>query len=256
MAEEVTTEVAEQVDDQVIDNHVEEVVDETVEEPINEEVAEETTDEDNTEDTFNPDDMFGEDNSDLYKVGDYDLSKYKDSLGFEDPAKLQEIESVAKKYKEHGFTQEQVEFMLEERVDEASTEEESEELTAKDIRENLNKSLSTEEKRNYRAINSFVNDMFVGSELEGATKAIMGNPSLVKLMNIAYRKSLGGNGNLNPSVPRKPEKQIASMSIDQAYNILDKAMSDGKDMKQVVKEIKGKVTDQKGLQELLKVIGL
>lgn len=250
--------------------NTEEVTDEVLEvlEEVSETtVEEETQDVDNTntdvnktqeevqEETFDPETMF-EENEELYIVGDYDFSKYKDTIDFENPKAVEELETAAKKYKENGFTQEQIEFMLEERIQEADEKENDDVPTLENIKEKLNKTLSVEEKRNYKSINSFVNDTFKGTELEGYTKGIMGNPMLVKMMNIAYKGSLRKTGSINQSVPRKTEKAIHSMSTEEAYNIIDDAMSTGKDVKKVIKEIKGRVTDQKGLQEILNVIGI
>jgi len=217
---------------------------------------ENTTEEEIAIDEFRPDDMFTDDET-LYGVGDYNLSKYKEVLDFDNPEVIGVLEAEANRYKEKGFTQEQIEFILDERVEEMANEAEDNKVPSpEEIRQNLSNKLTSEEKRNYRAVHSFVSDMYTGTELEKGIDNIMGNPILVKMMNVMYKKSLSQTGNMNQSIPKRPEKQIRSMSIDEAYDTIDRAMSDGRDIKKVVKEIKNRVADKQGLQELLKIIGL
>lgn len=94
----------EEVQDETVDNDIE--TDEHDTEETQEEQAEEQQEEE-----FNPDELDLE-TDDMYKVNDYDLSKYKDRIDLSNDTVRQNLENVSRELKEQGFTQSQVEFLL------------------------------------------------------------------------------------------------------------------------------------------------
>lgn len=198
---------------------------------------------DNLEDLFDND----EDN---YNISGYNLSKYKDVLSFDNPEDMREFNDYIDKFSQLGFTQEQIEFLID---DEINDSEEPKELTKKDIKEKLN-SLSVEEKRNYRAINSFVNNALIGTELQGKERQIMSNPALVKLMNIVYKQSLSKTTNFK-STQKRNEKPIKTLTLDEAYDrLLESTKDNSIDKNKLITELRSRVADTKGLEDLLSII--
>lgn len=228
---------------------IEEIVDvpEVIEEDV--EVVEE-------DDEFNPDDFeFGDD--ELYSVGGYDLSKYKETFDLTDEKALTAVTNYVEGLLDKGFTQEQVEYLLDREIADVDEEDDkpSKPKTAKEIKENLNKSLTAEEKRNYNGINRFVADMLTGTELEEFRNEIVTNPNLVKLMNIAYKKSLGEN-KLKMPVTRKPERQIKSIGFDDAVAQVKQSIVKKGDTKGLVKQLSGTVADKEQFEQMMRAMGL
>ena len=71
-----------------------------------------------------------------YNLGGYDFSKFKGRI---DESSLPYIEEYAKRYQEQGFTQAQIEFLMEENLSETPKDRDS-------IMKELNTSLTIEEK--------------------------------------------------------------------------------------------------------------
>lgn len=234
---EVTETETEVNDTEIDDTEVNEIVEET---------------ETETDEEFDPDKMFDDDNE-QYQVAGYDLSKYKDVLNFENEAVMLEFTEYAQKYADAGFTQEQIELLLDERLVN-DVEDKPKKLSNKEIQDRLNKGLSREEKRNYKAINSFVVGALHGTELEDKSRDIMKNPALVKLMNIVYKKSLGTTTNIKATQKPK-ETTIKTMSLDEAYDkLLESTKDSSVDKTKLISELKSRVADKKGLDKLLSII--
>ena len=228
------------IEEEVIDNGPEES---NIEEDIEEEDGE-----------FDPEKAFEEDEG-VYVIGGYDLSKYKETLGLENPENLELITKYAEGLESKGFTQDQIEYLIErEMVDEPK--EEPKKPNAKEIKENLNKSLTVEEKRNYKYVNSYVNSIVEGTELSKYKNEIMQNPNLVKIMHLAYKGSLGTKTGLKAASSRTVEKQIKSVSMDDAYSQIMDTLGKGGDVKSLSKDLKGKVNDKDSFNQLMRSIGL
>lgn len=211
------------------------------------------------DENFNPDTLFGEEDGEeevSYQFGDYDLSKYKDVLDFTDKEMVEEFNQYAQKYADKGFTQEQVEFILDEKIAELNEKEPKKEkkLTQKEVKERLQKSLTKEEIRNYTATTNFVRNILSGTEFEDKLNDIVQNPTLVKLFHNVYKKSIGSTTNLG-SVAKKQEKQIKTMSLDEAYDrLLETTRNKEIDRDGLVKELRARVSDREGLENLLSII--
>lgn len=239
-----------------MEDNIQEVIEqtpETVEENIGDtqEVDTEVAVED---EEFNPEDMFEDDNS-TYQFGQYDLSKYKDVFDFDNEEFVSEFNRYAKEYASKGFTQEQIEYLLDSRIAEAEQDPKQKQTSSKEIKERLNKGLSNEEKRNYKAINSFVVNALAGTELEGQEKAIVSNPALVKLMNVLYKKSLGSTTNIK-GTQRSVEKQIRSISLEDAQQELLTTIAKKGDKEKVAKELYSRVSDRESFKALLNATGI
>lgn len=240
----------------VVDNVDTDVVEnvETDEIVLDDDTAVETaTEEDDLE--FNPDELEFEDDE-LYNIGGYNLSKYKENFDLEDEKTLTTVTNYVEGLLDKGFTQEQVEFLLDREIADTDEEEKpNKPKTAKEIKENLNKSLTAEEKRNYNNVNRFVADMLTGTELEEFRTEIVTNPNLIKLMNIAYKKSLGET-KLRTPVTKRSEKQIRSVSFDDAMSQVKQSMTKKGDTKSLVKQLSGSVADKEQFVQMMKVMGL
>lgn len=210
------------------------------------------------DDIFNPDTLFSEEDGEeelSYQFGDYDLSKYKDVLDFSDSEMVEEFNQYAQKYAEKGFNQEQIEFILDEKIAELNERENRKEKksTQKEIKERLQNSLTKEEIRNYRATTNFVKGIVDGTEFEDKLNEIIQNPTLVKLFHNAYKKSMGSTTNIG-SVSKKKEKQIRSMSYEEASDKLMEAIGKGIADEKFVRELRNSTSDTESLDELLKAL--
>lgn len=211
------------------------------------------------EDEFDPDNLFDEEDGKEqinYQFGSYDLSKYADDLNFEDEEFITELQDFTNRYEQAGFTQEQMEFILDDRLKEAREDDEakSKKPTNKEIKERLVKSLTKEEIRNYKPTAQFVNNLVKGTEFEGKAKDILQNPALVKLFHMAYKQSLGKTGNLK-SINKRQESQLKTLSLDEASDRLIDAINEGKADDNLIKQLKNSVKEKDAFNELLEALG-
>lgn len=249
MAEEITeiieetTETNEQIDDTVVDNELEEVPEENSEEHQEEEQQEENQE-------FNPDELDLE-TDDLYKIGGFDLTKYKDRIDLTNETIRNNFENLAEKLSGKGFNQEQIEFLLDEEFGNLTKEEER---TKKDIEKELSEILTVQEKKNYKAIGGYVKDLIKDDpKMQSAYKEIMGNPYIVKLLNKAYTHSLSGK-NVNSFKEQKETLPTASLTLEQAQDKLLEALTYGKADKEFIKNLRAETQDKAGLDIILKAI--
>ncbi|MGL5714327.1 MAG: hypothetical protein ACRCX2_15000 [Paraclostridium sp.] len=238
----------------VIQETIEEVVDTPEEVVIEEEVIEDKQDDN---DEFDPESF---DDDDLYSINGMDFSDLKDDLGLEGDGRVELLSTYVTPFIEQGFTEEQIKFIIKRDLefDDGSEEKTPKKKTAKDIQNELKSTLTTEEKRNYKAINRFAGDLLSGTELQDFKKEIMETPQLVKLFNIMYTKSLGKTANINSSVPKVAEKQIKSVTFDDAYNQITESIRRGNktETKKLVDDLSKKVTDRENFSAIIKALGL
>lgn len=247
------------VDDAVVDNEVLDTNNEEVDSDLNNDMGEMETNDEVNEEEFNPDDLFDEEDGKEqinYQFGAYDLSKYADTLDFENEELTSELREYADRYEQAGFTQEQIELILDDRI---KDEMELEALRAKkptkeEIKQRLVKSLTKEEIRNYRPTSHYVNDLVKGTEFEGKANEILQNPSLIKLFHIAYKKSLGRTTNIG-SIKKAQDKRLKSLSYEEASDKLMDAMANGKATPSFIKQLQSNVKDTEAFDELLNALG-
>lgn len=204
-----------------------------------------------TEDEFDPDKMFDEEELVSYNFGIYNLEKFKDVLDFENQELHDEFNSYVLDLEAKGFTQEQVEFMLEREIAKPEPEKNKE-----DVKEVLKKSLTIEEKRNYSNINNFVTDMIAGTEFEESKNDIMQNPALVKLFNQIYKKSLSKTGSLNNLATKSKEKQIKSLDYETAMSKVKDSLAKKGDTRGLVSSLINSVSDKEKFIAVTKAMGL
>jgi len=189
-----------------------------------------------------------------YKFGEYDLEKYKDNLNLEDEETVQAFKDTAKELKEMGFTQTQVEWFVEREI--ANNEEVApKKPTNAEIKENLNKSLTREEKSNYNGIKKLLADSLSGTELDKHIKSLETNDTMVKILNKIYKKSLNQTGTLNNKTPRPKQKQMSTMSFEDAYGVLTKAINNKSLNEKTINDLRSRVDDKEKFNQILKVIG-
>lgn len=126
-----------------------------------------------------------------HQFGAYNLDKYADILPFDDEEVVSELNNYAEILSKQGFTQAQAEWLLEKEIGDAQ---EIEKRTLSDVKDSLNKSLTTEEKRNYKPIQKFFQEEIAnGADLGMDIKEMMSDPKMVKIANVFYKKQFSGN---------------------------------------------------------------
>ena len=151
----------------------------------------------------------------------YDLKKLGYDVDLSDPEDKASVESYLKAFSEQGMTEQQVNcvigLLLEEsdkedkeaEIEKARLEkEEAEQYSHKRVQERLRQELSTEEKRNYKAVYSWVKDIeSSGVPKEWITDA-MSNPALVKMLHSLYKGAVNTN-----SVKDIPEPSTKASNV-------------------------------------------
>lgn len=192
---------------------------------------------------FSVDDL---DFSDTYKVGDYDLSKYKNII---DEGYLSELDEYAKKYAEKGFSQEQIEFLIDETI------EENKPRNKEDVIKELNKSLSIEEKRNYKTVGAHLKQVLEENNLGKYYEEAMANPVVYKIINSLVKNQKGANIGAKTEVETRATKKMDGYT---AVNEFNKYLQGGDTSKkeEKIKELYGKLAteeDKKYFKELLSI---
>ena len=190
-----------------------------------EEIQEQETKEDEeSEEDFSIDDLDLLENETTF--GKYDLSKYQDNLAYENIEAMDNLKQVAQKMDELGFSQEQVEFILD-NIYEASQEIEEQQpkkMTKTEVQNHLKETLTPDEKRDYKVVNNYVKEMVKGSEFEGLEKNIMTDPLLIKFARVFYKKSVGSKVINKSNVPE--QKTNASYTVENAQAQYDKYLKE------------------------------
>lgn len=138
-----------------------------------------------------------------YNIAGYDFSKFKGRI---DENSLPYLEEYAKKYQEQGFTQAQIEFLLEENLSEAPKDRES-------IMKELNTSLTMEEKQSYKHTGAQLKQALDKSNLGKYYEEIMTNSIAFKVIN-ALVKNLTPGANVGAKTER--ESRISSLTGEAA----------------------------------------
>lgn len=164
---------------------------------------------------FNPDEMEFDDLEEQEKnekFHGFDMQVFADKLDLENPEAVEIISNKLSTLKENGFSQEQAETVINMLIDEHS----SEETTPEQVREELKKSLTFEEKKNYKAVGGYLKDITKGDEiLEKAYEEAMSNPIVFKLLHSAYKSNMRGKST-GTDIKAREERNINKMSSDSA----------------------------------------
>lgn len=181
----------------------------------------------------------------------YDLSEYKDIIDNEEDEDL--INSLTSQMKELGYNPEQAKFLMKviSMINEEDSEE-TEQLDTTKVKEDLNKYLNKQEKRNYKVVANYINQVFEGTELQGYVNDIKSNPFLVKMFNVLYTKS---NSTQKITTANKQQPSGAEMTTDQAINMYTEWLNNQEtiteeDRNNFVKSLINKSKNKKEIQAL------
>lgn len=141
-----------------------------------------------------------------YNLGGYDFSKFKGRI---DESSLPYIEEYAKRYQEQGFTQAQIEFLMEENLSETPKDRDS-------IMKELNTSLTMEEKQSYKHTGTQLRQALDKSNLGKYYDEIMTNPIAFKVVNALVKNMTPG-----ANVGAKTERESRTSRLT-GYQAVDK----------------------------------
>ena len=141
-----------------------------------------------------------------YNLGGYDFSKFKGRI---DESSLPYIEEYAKRYQEQGFTQAQMEFLMEENLAESPKDRDS-------IMKELNTSLTMEEKQSYKYTGTQLRQALDKSNLGKYYDEIMTNPIAFKVVNALVKNMTPG-----ANVGAKTERESRTSRLT-GYQAVDK----------------------------------
>lgn len=186
-------ETVETTDIKDTDDNTSEINDTQIDETENQEIDVETTETEENEESqeeFDPDNLELEDETD-YTFEGYDLSKFKDNIDLTNENVRASLENVSKELKEQGFTQQQIEWLMQKEIDAVTNKKETG-PTKEQIMEDLKKNLTVQERRDYKVVGNFLKENLKGTELEGYYKEAMANPIVYKFIHTLYNKTLSG----------------------------------------------------------------
>ena len=179
-----------------------------------------------------------------YHLGGYDFSKFKGRI---DESSLPYIEEYAKRYQEQGFTQAQIEFLMEENLSETPKDRDS-------IMKELNTSLTMEEKQSYKYTGTQLRQALDKSNLGKYYDEIMTNPIAFKVVN-ALVKNMTPGANVGAKTEResRTSKLTGYQAVDK-FNEYMRANIGNADVQGKVKELMaiiGTEEDKKYFKETL-----
>ena len=148
-----------------------------------------------------------------YNIAGYDFSKFKGRI---DESSLPYLEEYAKKYQEQGFTQAQIEFLMEENLADTQKDMDS-------IMKELQSSLTVEEKQSYKHTGIQLKQALDKSNLGKYYEEIMTNPIAFKVVN-ALVKSLTPGANVGAKIER--ESRVSSLTGYEAVEQFNKYLAE------------------------------
>lgn len=181
-----------------------------------------------------------------YNIAGYDFSKFKGRI---DESSLPYLEEYAKKYQEQGFTQAQIEFLMEENLADAPKDRDS-------IMKELQSSLTVEEKQSYKHTGTQLKQALDKSNLGKYYEEIMTNPIAFKVVN-ALVKSMTPGANVGAKIER--ESRVSSLTGYEAVEQFNKYLAENlgysnKEAKQ--KELLGRLVKEEDKKYFKEVLGL
>lgn len=194
-----------------------------------EDTQEEETQETQEEKPFSVDDL---DFEDSYKVGGYDLNKYKDIISSEN---MQMLEETAREYAEKGFTQEQIEFLIDKEIN-------FKQLNREEVQQELNKYLNVEEKRNYKAVGQQLRTALEQDGLGAYYEEAMSNPIVFKIIN-SVLKTRGANIGAKTEFNTR-EKQLTGYQAVEEFNSYLRENLGNADIQGKQKELLNKLSEK------------
>ena len=179
-----------------------------------------------------------------YNLGGYDFSKFKGRI---DESSLPYIEEYAKRYQEQGFTQAQIEFLMEENLSETPKDRDS-------VMKELNTSLTMEEKQSYKYTGTQLRQALDKSNLGKYYDEIMTNPIAFKVVN-ALVKNMTPGANIGAKTERESRtSRLTGYQAVEKFNEYMRANIGNADVQGKAKEllaIIGTEEDKKYFKETL-----
>jgi len=193
--------------------------------------------------SFSVDDI---DFSEEYNIAGYDFSKFKGRI---DESSLPYLEEYAKKYQEQGFTQAQIEFLMEENLADTPKDMDS-------IMKELNNSLTMEEKQSYRHTGTQLKQALDKSNLGKYYEEIMTNPIAFKVVN-ALVKNLTPGANVRAKTERESRtSRLTGYQAVEKFNEYLRANIGNADVQGKAKELLGMVGTDEEKKYFKETLGL
>lgn len=188
--------------------------------------------------TFNPESIeFDTD----YNFSGYDLSEWKDSIE-ENEESLAALESYTAKFQELGLSQEQVKGLVGFMVESGSQVD-----TPESIKKELNKQLTYEEKKAYKANCNLLSQALKGTPEEPYFNSVVSNPWAVKVLSKVIGHLKGGQSVSGVKV-RETRTNAGLLTAQQGFDVLEEFMTKSQQTEESIeakkKEIRGKLLNQ------------
>lgn len=218
---------------------------------VEQEVNKEDTNNDVNPDVFNPENIEFEDE---YNFGGYNLTKFKENLNLnEDNVKV--LDSMTAKYSELGLTQEQVEGVIGLMIDKEVS---SQSPVA--IKETLNKNLTFEEKRAYKANCNLLKQALAGTAEEKFFDVLTSDPTAVKILGKVINHIKGGGKSVNSArTERETREDGRLLSGTQGVETFNEFLKTGtrtiEEIESKKKEVRGKLKNQDEVNYFNEIIG-
>nr|DAR10496.1 MAG TPA: hypothetical protein [Caudoviricetes sp.] len=181
-----------------------------------------------------------------YNIAGYDFSKFKGRI---DESSLPYLEEYAKKYQEQGFTQAQIEFLMEENLADAPKDRDS-------IMKELQSSLTVEEKQSYKHTGIQLKQALDKSNLGKYYEEIMSNPIAFKVVN-ALVKSLTPGANVGAKTERESRtSRLTGYQAVEKFNEYMRANIGNADVQGKAKELLGMVGTDEEKKYFKETLGL
>lgn len=181
-----------------------------------------------------------------YNLGGYDFSKFKGRI---DESDLPYLEEYAKKYQEQGFTQAQIEFLLEENLAEEPKDRDS-------IMKELNTSLTMEEKQSYKHTGAQLRQALNKNNLGRYYDEIMTNPIAFKVVN-ALVKSLTPGANVGAKTERESRaSRLTGYQAVEKFNEYMRANIGNADVQGKAKELLATIGTEEDKKYFKETLGL
>lgn len=199
---------------------------------------------------FDPDEVNFEGD---YQFSGYDLSKFKEDISLDENS-TQVLETFSKKFGELGLSQEQAEGVIEMLVSQEAAIQ-----TPEAIVQNLNKNLTYEEKRAYKANCNILKQALQGTEHEELYNTLVSDSVAVKILSKVINHMKGGM-NVNRARTEKETRTKEYMTGSQAVDVFNKFLLEnigkGADLKSKAKEMLGMLATEEDRKYFNSIINL
>lgn len=154
-----------------------------------------------------------------YQFAGYDLSKFENDIELNENS-IQVLDNYSKRFGELGLTQEQVEGVIGMMISQ-----ETENQSPESIMKSLDKNLTYEEKRSYKANCNLLKQALQGTQEEKLYNAITSDPTAVKILGRVISHIRGG-ANVNGARTQREVRNAGRMLTgEQAVNEFTKYMT-------------------------------